>query len=1089
MRPRIPRALIFVFAAAFPCAVFAQSRRVNPAFLQYAASADVSEPSSRVQVLSASSEPSSEPSSTRPKGLRPSPVDLYHTAGTDISASFRRSFSPAALPSSGYAPAYDLRDYGKVTPVRDQGANGNCWAYATYASLESSLLTAETWDFNEYRMSTTHDFDWTIDEGGNASMSAPYLTRWSGPMTEGQSSPVRKHLQGLTWLPPAAGPNEAAFKNNVKAALTAHGALYGSIYSDNNAFRDNSTHFYNSKCTGGPFTVGECSCSPGGDCGGHAITLVGWDDNYAASNFTTAAHGTPAGNGAFLAKNSWGTDSGAAGYFYISYYDTSIGGETALFNEAEATDNYTAIYQYDPLGYVYRIGKQDIEGTGSLTEWMANIFTASADGHIRAAGFYTTDVNAAYEVYVYTGVTAGVPRSGALAWSGSGTLAAAGYHTVPVAGVVPVSSGQRFSVVVKLTNPSDQYPVAVEANTLDWAAPQDYSSGATASAGQSYVSSNGSSWTDLTTVRNSYFGDDFYRSNVCLKAYADADATPPTAVGAVYDGSAAGSDIDKTGSTTQLSANWTASSDPESGIARYDYAIGTYAGGTDVRTWTSNGTSLSVTASGLSLTNGITYYFGVRAVNGLGLFSSTAWSDGQIVDTSTPGDVPYVYDGTGYDSDYATSLTSLSANWGASPSEGVTAYEYAIGTSPGGIDVSGWTPVGAALSVTRTGLSLAENATYYFSVRAYNGSSGFYSSALSSDGQLTDTIAPRARVIVQSGLPAAGGTFSARLVVDETNSLAAEPVFYFTDSGGRRVDLELSRVNASTWTASAYIESYYSTGTAAFHFLAPDPAGNAGSAIDSGATFQIDLSLAGASGGLVSNSDGMAVSMPAGAVPGTYFVEISTVAAARRQSADASSPDSVALYHYDLSREFLSFDASGLPITSFSAAPTLVLAYPDADNDGRIDGDLVSESLAWIYYLDEAAGRWVALPSVTRDASGNTLSAPVEHFSVYSVRVSASSAGGLGSLKAYPNPCDMRFSSALTIAGVPADAADVRVYIYNSAGELVRTLSRGDGVGTFNEVSWNGRLAGGEKAASGIYIYLVKTSNYGKASGKFYLVW
>lgn len=1076
------RLLILLLLPVLPCAAGAQARRINPAFLDSAA--ELGTPAG-IRPLSAAS----GVSTARPAGLRPSPVDLSHTAGTDISASLRRSFSPSSLPSSGYAAAFDLRDIGKVTPVKDQGANGNCWAYATYASLESSLLTAETWDFNEYRMATTHNFDWGINDGGNASISAAYLTRWSGPMTEGQSSPVRKHLQGMTWLPVASAPNEAAFKNNVKAALTSRGALYASIYSDNNAYRDNSRHFYNSLCSGGPFTVGDCSCSSGGDCGGHAITLVGWDDNYAASNFTTAAHGTPAGNGAFLAKNSWGTGSGFSGYFYISYYDTSLGGETALFDEAEATDNYTTIYQYDPLGYVYRIGKEDIEGTGSLTEWMANIFTASANGHVRAAGFYTTDVNASYEVYVYTGVSAGVPRSGTLAWSGSGTLAAAGYHTVPVAGNVPVTSGQRFSVVVKLTNSSDQYPVAVEMNTLDWATPQSYSSGATASSGQSYVSSNGSSWTDLTTVRNSHFGDDFYRTNVCLKAYADTDSTPPSDVSAVYDGSAAGSDIDKTGSTTQLSANWTASSDPESGIARYDYAIGTYIGGTDVRSWTSNGTSLSVTASGLSLANGATYYFGVRAVNGLGLLSSPAWSDGQMVDTTAPEDVPYVDDGIGYDSDYSSSLTSLSASWGASPSAGVTAYYYAIGTSPGGTDVAGWTSAGLVLSYTRTGLSLAENTTYYFSVRAYNGSSGFYSAGLSSDGLLTDTVAPRARVSVQSGLPAAGGPLTVRLVVDEANQLVSDPVFYFTDSRGRRVDPELSRVTGSTWTASAYIESHYSTGTAVFHFSATDPAGNAGSSIDSGGTFQIDLALSGASGGMVSNSDGMAVSMPGGAVAGTYFVEISTVPAARRQSADASSPDSDALYHYDLVREFLAMDPSGATINSFSAAPTLVLAYPDADNDGRIDGDLISESLAWIYYLDESAGRWVPLESVSRDASANTLTAPVQHFSVYSVRVTASASGGLGSLKAYPNPCDLRSSPVLRISGVPVDASAVKVYIYNSAGELVRTLTAGDGVGAFNAVTWDGRLAGGEKAASGLYLYLVSTANHGKGSGKFYIVW
>lgn len=49
------------------------------------------------------------------------------------------------------------------------------------------------------------------------------------------------------------------------------------------------------------------------------------------------------------------------------------------------------------------------------------IFTATEAGDVRAAGFYTTDVNVAYSLYVYTGVTAGSPRSGTLAYTGSGT--------------------------------------------------------------------------------------------------------------------------------------------------------------------------------------------------------------------------------------------------------------------------------------------------------------------------------------------------------------------------------------------------------------------------------------------------------------------------------------------------------------------------------------------------------------------------------------------------------------------------------------------------------------------------------------------
>jgi len=59
-----------------------------------------------------------------------------------------------------------------------------------------------------------------------------------------------------------------------------------------------------------------------------------------------------------------------------------------------------------------------------------------------------------------------------------------------------------------------------------------------------------------------------------------ADTTPPTNISTVNDGT--GADIDTATSASQLSANWSPSSDPESGIARYLCAVGTTAGATDV---------------------------------------------------------------------------------------------------------------------------------------------------------------------------------------------------------------------------------------------------------------------------------------------------------------------------------------------------------------------------------------------------------------------------------------------------------------------------------------------------------------------------
>jgi spore germination protein YaaH/PKD repeat protein len=119
--------------------------------------------------------------------------------------------------------------------------------------------------------------------------------------------------------------------------------------------------------------------------------------------------------------------------------------------------------------------------------------------------------------------------------------------------------------------------------------------------------------------------------NLSAIAYHDLniDFTPPTNIASVNDGT--GTDIDTVVSANSLSANWTASADPNSDIASYWYAIGDSPGDSNLVMWTNNALSTAVTANGLSLINGITYYMSVRAVNGAGLLSSVSTSDGQYV--------------------------------------------------------------------------------------------------------------------------------------------------------------------------------------------------------------------------------------------------------------------------------------------------------------------------------------------------------------------------------------------------------------------------------------------------------------------------
>ncbi len=76
-----------------------------------------------------------------------------------------------------------------------------------------------------------------------------------------------------------------------------------------------------------------------------AITIVGWDDNYSRNNFNTR----PAENGAFICLNSWGSNWGDNGYFYVSYEDESILSDTEGVIDVAPADKYNKYSYGDKL--------------------------------------------------------------------------------------------------------------------------------------------------------------------------------------------------------------------------------------------------------------------------------------------------------------------------------------------------------------------------------------------------------------------------------------------------------------------------------------------------------------------------------------------------------------------------------------------------------------------------------------------------------------------------------------------------------------------------------------------------------------------
>ncbi len=406
---------------------------------------------------------------------------------------------------------YDLRTLNKVTSVKDQQLTGTCWDFATYGSLESYLMPGQNYYFSEQNMKNllssnyTDGFDRGASDVGNLIMSNAYLARWSGPVnntddpwnekifTSQTGLPIQKHVQNVIYLPVRANATD---NQAIKQAIMNYGGVDCSIFYDETSAQ-NETMTYNSSTHSYylPYTPSATN---------HDITLVGWNDNYAASNFST----TPPGNGAFIVKNSWGTSYGDNGYFYMSYYDKALAmlDISAVFT-SEPLNDYQNIYQHDPLGWCTSFG------AGTNTIWGASVFTARSNETLKAVGLYTPVYNSSYVVSIYNNTGSNPTNASGPVFIQSGTISNSGYNTVPLNSGVQLQSGKTFSVVLKITTPGYNYPLVAQTPI------SGHSSHSTAIAGESFISVNGTTWTDTTAVSPN--------TTVCINAFTNsANASP-----------------------------------------------------------------------------------------------------------------------------------------------------------------------------------------------------------------------------------------------------------------------------------------------------------------------------------------------------------------------------------------------------------------------------------------------------------------------------------------------------------------------------------------------------------------------------------
>ncbi|MCM1989942.1 lectin like domain-containing protein [Oceanirhabdus seepicola] len=387
---------------------------------------------------------------------------------------------------------FDLREQGRLTPIKNQGSVGSCWTFATYASLESIFKTYygdESFDFSEQHMVNTNGFDYGRDGGGTRMMSTAYLTRGAGPVPENLDPYVNdKYAVDSPKISASAVSNQIdkvlfisnKDYNSIKESIMLYGAIRTSINWDNIYYNRSTASFYN----------------PIEKSSNHAIAIVGWDDNYSKDNFNSINGSQPKNDGAFIVRNSWGRGFGDDGYFYVSYEDLIIGTRNAVYIP-DLGSKYDKIYQYDPYGYISSIGY------GTNTDWGANVFTAEENEDIQAVSFYAkyNDIN--YEIYIQNNVSAfkrftGYPIK-------TGTIKQPGYYTIKLDSSITIKKGSKFAVGIKVTSTGGNTHLIPIEDKRD-----GYSSAVTANPGESYISSDNYGWYDLGEGE---------KENVCLKAF------------------------------------------------------------------------------------------------------------------------------------------------------------------------------------------------------------------------------------------------------------------------------------------------------------------------------------------------------------------------------------------------------------------------------------------------------------------------------------------------------------------------------------------------------------------------------------------
>ena len=354
---------------------------------------------------------------------------------------------------------YDLRyvdGINYVSSVKSQ-QGGTCWTHGAFAAMEGNMMINGAWanagengepNLAEYHLDWWNGFNQhnnddvdpptgtglEVHEGGDYRVTTAYLSRGEGAVRDidGQSfgsAPLRDapgyhyfYPREVEWF---VIEDDLSKIDSVKYAIMEHGVL-GICMAYDNAFIDNQYNHYQPPTS---------TMDPN-----HAIAVIGWDDDHVTQASLP---------GAWIVKNSWDTDWGYNGYFWISYYDKY----TCQHDEMGAISfQQVEPMQYDKVYYHDYHGWRDEFSDGSA---VFNKFIAESAEIVKGVNFFTAVDNEEFNILIYDDFIDGVLSNplGEI----SGIRKHYGLHTEDFEVPFTLNEGDDFYVYMQFTQ--GDYPI------------------------------------------------------------------------------------------------------------------------------------------------------------------------------------------------------------------------------------------------------------------------------------------------------------------------------------------------------------------------------------------------------------------------------------------------------------------------------------------------------------------------------------------------------------------------------------------------------------------------------------------------------